>query len=84
MLAGIPCMAVPLLSSDCRNTSVDEDWVEQMVRVPHDQSSQATRSYLHLLRESSQLFDADSLERLMPKARVKEEHANLSLSLIHI
>ncbi len=27
LLAGIPCMAVPLLSSDCRNTSVDEDWV---------------------------------------------------------
>jgi hypothetical protein len=27
LLAGIPCMAVPLLSSDCRNTSVDDDWV---------------------------------------------------------
>ena len=27
LLAGIPCMAVPLLSSDCRNTSVDEEWV---------------------------------------------------------
>jgi len=24
LLAGIPCMAVPLLSSDCRNTKVDE------------------------------------------------------------
>ena len=80
MLAGIPCMAVPLLSSDCRNTSVDEDWVEQMVRVPHDESSQATRSYLHLLREASKLFDADSLERLMPKARVKDTHAGLSLN----
>ena len=32
LLAGIPCMAVPLLSSDCRNTSVDEDWV-----MRHDQ-----------------------------------------------
>src|SRR5439155_23661180 len=28
LLAGIPCMAIPLLSSDCRNTSVDEDWVQ--------------------------------------------------------
>ena len=27
LLAGIPCMAVPLLSSGCRNTSVDEDWI---------------------------------------------------------
>ena len=25
LLAGIPCMAVPLLSSDCRNTSVDAE-----------------------------------------------------------
>lgn len=69
MLAGIPCMAVPLLSSDCRNTSVDEDWVEQMVRVPHEESRQETRSYIHLLRESSRLFDAENLERLVPRIR---------------
>ena len=69
MLAGIPCMATPLLSSDCRNTSVDEDWVDQMVRVPYDSSAQETRSYIHLLRESSRLFDADSLERLIPPMR---------------
>ena len=69
MLAGIPCMAVPLLSSDCRNTSVDEDWVEQMVRVPHEESKQATRSYLHLLREASKLFESESLERLVPRIR---------------
>ena len=34
LLAGIPCMAVPLLSSDCRNTSVDEDWVMRNDRHP--------------------------------------------------
>jgi len=33
LLAGIPCMAVPLLSSDCRNTSVDEAWVRDMIMV---------------------------------------------------
>ncbi len=71
MLAGIPCMAVPLLSSDCRNTSVDEDWVDQMVRVPHEASNQQTRSYLHLLRKSSQLFELDTLEQLAPKLRSK-------------
>lgn len=69
MLAGIPCMAVPLLSSDCRNTSVDEDWVEQMVRVPHQESKQQTRSYVHLLREASGLFEPESLERLAPRVR---------------
>ena len=71
MLAGIPCMAVPLLSSDCRNTSVDEDWVDQMVRVPHEASNQQTRSYLHLLRKSSKLFELDTLEQLAPKLRSK-------------
>ena len=69
MLAGIPCMAVPLLSSDCRNTTVDEDWVEQMVRVPHQEIKQETRSYIHLLRESSKLFDAENLERIVPRIR---------------
>ena len=69
MLAGIPCMAVPLLSSDYRNTTVDEDWVEQMVRVPYEESKQSTRSYIHLLRESSKLFEAENLERLVPRIR---------------
>jgi geranylgeranyl pyrophosphate synthase len=62
-------MAVPLLSSDCRNTTVDEDWVEQMVRVPHQEIEQETRSYIHLLRESSKLFDAENLERIVPRIR---------------
>ena len=26
LLAGIPCMAVPLLANTCRNTATDEDW----------------------------------------------------------
>ena len=69
MLAGIPCMATPLLSSDCRNTSVDEDWVEQMIRVPHAEVENQTSSYLHLMRKASTLFDADSLETLVPRVR---------------
>lgn len=79
MLAGIPCMAVPLLSSDCRNTSVDEDWVEQMVRVPHEEATQETRSYIHLLRESSKLFEADSLQRLVPKVRSGKDGVQVDL-----
>jgi geranylgeranyl pyrophosphate synthase len=69
MLAGIPCMAVPLLSSDCRNTSVDEDWVEQMVRVPHEEVKQQTNSYIHLMRKASTLFETDTLESLIPRVR---------------
>ncbi len=69
VLAGIPCMAVPLLSSDCRNTTVDEDWVDQMVRVPHQTIQQETRSYVHLLRKSANLFEPESMERLIPRVR---------------
>ena len=49
LLAGIPCMAVPLLSSDCRNTSVDEDWVNEMINVQAEAPTTLTRSYVHLM-----------------------------------
>jgi len=69
LLAGIPCMAVPLLSSDCRDTSVDEDWVAEMVRTPHVQPQQQTRTYVHLMREASRMFEPEILERLAPRMR---------------
>ncbi|MFG0262493.1 MAG: polyprenyl synthetase family protein [Novipirellula sp. JB048] len=69
LLAGIPCMAVPLLSSDCRNTKVDEPWVEQMIRTPYIPANQQTKSYVHLMRAASGLFESDSLHRLAPRIR---------------
>lgn len=69
LLAGIPCMAVPLLSSDCRNTSVDEDWVDAMVRTPYRKAEQQTRSYVHLMRAAADLFEPERLETIVPKAR---------------
>jgi geranylgeranyl pyrophosphate synthase len=69
LLAGIPCMAVPLLSSDCRNTSVDEAWVHDMIHVQPSADVQSTRSYVHLLRAASGLFQPDEMERLAPRLR---------------
>ncbi|MCA9119823.1 MAG: polyprenyl synthetase family protein [Planctomycetales bacterium] len=69
LLAGIPCMAVPLLSSDCRNTSVDEDWVDDMVRLHTPETVQQTRSYVHLMRAATQMFEPEQLERIMPRLR---------------
>lgn len=69
LLAGIPCMAVPLLSSDCRNTSVDEDWVHEMIHVREETSPSRAPSYLHLLRSAKQLFEPAELERLVPPLR---------------
>ncbi len=69
LLAGIPCMAVPLLSSDCRNTRVDEAWVDQMIRTPYQPAAQRTKSYVHLMRAAGDLFQVDSLDRLAPRLR---------------
>ncbi|TWU15408.1 polyprenyl synthetase family protein [Allorhodopirellula heiligendammensis] len=69
LLAGIPCMAVPLLSSDCRNTKVDEPWVEEMIRTPYVPAAAKTRSYVHLMRSAGNLFGRDTLHRLAPPMR---------------
>lgn len=69
LLAGIPCMAVPLLSSDCRNTGVDDDWVMDMIntelRVPEVQTS----TYVHLMRAAANMFEPNELNRLAPRSR---------------
>jgi geranylgeranyl diphosphate synthase, type II len=69
LLAGIPCLAVPLLSSDCRNTSVDEEWVREMLTTAHQQPAQQTRSYVHLLRASSEMFRSPLMDELVPRQR---------------
>ena len=69
LLAGIPCMAVPLMSDDCRNTAVDEDWVDEMIQIEYDDSAPQTRTYLHLMRASTELFEADELERIIHRLR---------------
>lgn len=69
LLAGIPCMAVPLLSSDCRDTSVDEDWVHDMIRSQRARPPQQTRTYLHLMRAAAKMFEPDELDRLVPRTR---------------
>lgn len=69
LLAGIPCMAVPLLSSDCRNTSVDEDWVLDMINLRQESPQARTKSYVHLMRAAAGLFEPTELERLAPRLR---------------
>ncbi len=71
LLAGIPCMAVPLLSDDCRNTQVDEAWVDAMVRTPHVHVQSTTRTYVHLMRAAADLFTTESLNEFAPRLRDK-------------
>ena len=66
---GVPSLAVPLLSSDCKNTSVDEEWVTEVVQLRSAPPTQRTRTYLSLLRAAKGVFEAARLDQLLPRSR---------------
>jgi geranylgeranyl diphosphate synthase type II len=68
LLAGIPCVAAPLLSSNCRSTSVDDDWVSELIEL-HTPSGQKTKTYVHLMRAAHAACEEPELSRLAPRAR---------------
>ena len=69
LLAGIPCMAVPLFADTCRNTETDEDWVREMIDTPYCPTQQQTHTYVHLLRCAKRMFQSDEFEWLVPRTR---------------
>lgn len=73
---GIPSLAVPLLSSDCKNTSVDEDWVTEVIGLRQAPPAQQTRTYVHLMRAANQLFEPAELDRLSPRVRTAKAQSN--------
>jgi geranylgeranyl pyrophosphate synthase len=79
LLAGVPCVAAPLLSSNCRSTSVDDDWVSELIDLRTDPPKSKTKTYVHLMRAAHQLFEGPGLERLAPRAR-RKSLANGALS----
>ncbi len=69
LLAGIPCVATPLLSSNCRNTSVDDDWVFDMIQLQTPPPATTTKSYVHLMRLAHTICEEPELSRLAPRSR---------------
>ncbi|MGL4421750.1 MAG: polyprenyl synthetase family protein, partial [Gemmataceae bacterium] len=69
LLAGIPCVATPLLSSNCKNTSVDQDWVFDMIDLHQAAVAPPTKTYMHLMRASNAMFEEPRLSELAPRAR---------------
>src|SRR5207248_10116304 len=67
LVAGVPCVAVPLLSSNCRSTSVDEDWVSELIDLRTPPPAVQTKSYVHLMRAANQMFEVPELNRLAPR-----------------
>ena len=69
LLAGIPCIATPLLSSNCKNTSVDNDWVFESIGLHTPPAGAKTKTYMHLMRAANALFKEPDLTRLIPRPR---------------
>ena len=84
LLAGVPSVSVPLLSSNCRSTSVDNDWVMEYIDLQTPPPAATTRSYVHLMRAANQMFDEPELGRLAPRVRTGAvgdpltEHENIA------
>jgi geranylgeranyl pyrophosphate synthase len=73
LLAGIPCVAAPLLSSNCRSTSVDDDWVAELIDLRTEPPSTRTKSYVHLMRAAHQVCEEPEVSRLAPRRNAKSE-----------
>src|SRR5262249_49165615 len=71
LLAGIPCVAAPLLSSNCRSTSVDDDWVAELIDLKTAPPPTTTKTYVHLMRAAHHLCEEPELSRLAPRLRNK-------------
>jgi geranylgeranyl pyrophosphate synthase len=71
LIAGVPSYAVPLHSGDCKNTTLDESWIWEVIDKYEPLPEEKTPSYLPLMRGSNFLFEND-FERLLPKVRTKD------------
>lgn len=72
LLAGIPCVAAPLLSSNCKDTSVDNDWVAELIDLHTPPPPQKTKTFVHLMRLANQVCESDELTRLAPRTRTAQ------------
>ena len=70
LLAGVPSFAIPLHSGDCKNTSLDEHWVWEVLEKYEPLEEPASNSYVPLMRAANALFK-DDFDRLLPRLRSK-------------
>jgi len=66
--SGVPAYAVPLHSSNCKSTAVDNDWVLEALETFEEKSAVQTRTYVPLWRAANEMFD-DSFATLLPRVR---------------
>jgi len=70
LIAGVPSYAIPLHSGDCKNTTLDESWVWDVLEKYEEPKAAPTTSYVPLMRASNELFDVH-FDKLLPRVRSK-------------
>jgi len=75
LLAGVPCMAVPLLNNGCHNTTAELDAIRTMIHTPYRPAGVQTRTYLHLMRTAAQMFEPAELRRLTESPQPSDQPA---------
>ena len=68
LITGVPSYAIPLHTGDCKNTSLDESWVWDVLEKYEPMEENQTRSYVPLMRAANHLFD-NNFDRLLPRVR---------------
>src|SRR5262245_53216436 len=68
--SGVPAYAIPLHSSNCKSTTVDNDWVLEVLETYQEKPVVKTRTYVPLLRAANDMFGED-FPALLPRARNK-------------
>jgi geranylgeranyl pyrophosphate synthase len=80
LIAGVPSYAIPLHSGDCKNTSLDEAWVWDVLEKHEELPTGPTVSFVPLMRAANELFDRD-FDRLLPRVRSRGTPADLESPL---
>ena len=66
LVAGVPSYAVPLHSGDCKNTTLDEAWIWEVLDRYEPLTGPKRDSYVPLLRTAERLFEPDRLDAIVP------------------
>ncbi|HKX26111.1 MAG TPA: polyprenyl synthetase family protein [Blastocatellia bacterium] len=66
--SGVPAYAIPLHSSNCKSTTVDNDWVLEVLETYQERPAVRTRTYVPLMRAANDMFGGD-FATLLPRLR---------------
>jgi geranylgeranyl pyrophosphate synthase len=80
LIAGVPSYAIPLHSGDCKNTTLDESWVWDVLDKYEEPPAKPTTSFVPLMRAANELFDVH-FDRLLPRVRSKGTNLDIESPL---